>query len=36
MFVIQKSEEMKKKGNDNFQKKQYEDAVKFYSKALKY
>ncbi|XP_040005751.1 E3 ubiquitin-protein ligase TTC3 [Xiphias gladius] len=33
---VEKSEEMKKKGNDNFQKKQYEDAVKFYSKALKY
>ncbi|KAK2828692.1 hypothetical protein Q5P01_019726 [Channa striata] len=34
--LIEKSEEMKKKGNDNFQKQQYEDAVKFYSKAIKF
>ncbi|XP_041808110.1 E3 ubiquitin-protein ligase TTC3 isoform X2 [Chelmon rostratus] len=33
---IEKSEEMKKKGNENFQRKQYDDAVKFYSKAIKY
>ncbi|XP_045895340.1 E3 ubiquitin-protein ligase TTC3 [Micropterus dolomieu] len=33
---VEKSEEMKKKGNDNFQKQQYEDAVRFYSKAIKY
>ncbi|XP_068571715.1 E3 ubiquitin-protein ligase TTC3 [Cebidichthys violaceus] len=33
-YLIEKSEEMKKKGNENFQKKQYEDAVKFYSKAI--
>ncbi|XP_067350334.1 E3 ubiquitin-protein ligase TTC3 isoform X1 [Channa argus] len=33
---IEKSEEMKKKGNENFQKEQYEDAVKFYSKAIKF
>lgn len=36
MFLIQKSEEMKKRGNDNFQKKQYEDAVRYYSKAIKF
>uniref|UniRef100_A0A8C2WNS4 RING-type E3 ubiquitin transferase n=1 Tax=Cyclopterus lumpus TaxID=8103 RepID=A0A8C2WNS4_CYCLU len=33
---LNKSEEMKKKGNDNFKAKQYEDAVKFYSKAIIY
>ncbi|XP_040906849.1 E3 ubiquitin-protein ligase TTC3 isoform X2 [Toxotes jaculatrix] len=33
---VAKSEEMKKKGNENFQKQQYEDAVKFYSQAIKY
>ncbi|XP_031724821.1 E3 ubiquitin-protein ligase TTC3 isoform X2 [Anarrhichthys ocellatus] len=33
-YLIEKSEDMKKKGNENFQKKQYEDAVKFYSKAI--
>ncbi|TMS14573.1 E3 ubiquitin-protein ligase TTC3 [Larimichthys crocea] len=32
----EKSEEMKKKGNENFTKNQYEDAVKFYSKAIKF
>ncbi|XP_062289741.1 E3 ubiquitin-protein ligase TTC3 [Scomber scombrus] len=31
-----RSEEMKRKGNDYFQKNQYEDALKFYSKAIKY
>ncbi|XP_035480629.1 E3 ubiquitin-protein ligase TTC3 [Scophthalmus maximus] len=35
-YYIEKSEEMKMKGNENFQKSQYEDAVKFYSKAIKY
>ncbi|GAA6232084.1 E3 ubiquitin-protein ligase TTC3 isoform X1 [Lates japonicus] len=35
-YHIEKSEEMKKRGNENFQKKQYEDAVKFYSKAIKF
>ncbi|XP_034744945.1 E3 ubiquitin-protein ligase TTC3 [Etheostoma cragini] len=35
-YYLEKSEEMKKKGNEFFQKKQYEDAVKFYSKAIKY
>ncbi|KAA8586527.1 hypothetical protein FQN60_000363 [Etheostoma spectabile] len=35
-YHLEKSEEMKKKGNEFFQKKQYEDAVKFYSKAIKY
>uniref|UniRef100_A0A8D0D818 Tetratricopeptide repeat domain 3 n=1 Tax=Sander lucioperca TaxID=283035 RepID=A0A8D0D818_SANLU len=34
--LINSNEEMKKKGNEFFQKKQYEDAVKFYSKAIKY
>ncbi|XP_034405472.1 E3 ubiquitin-protein ligase TTC3 [Cyclopterus lumpus] len=34
--LVEKSEEMKKKGNDNFKAKQYEDAVKFYSKAIIY
>ncbi|XP_067464760.1 E3 ubiquitin-protein ligase TTC3-like [Thunnus thynnus] len=33
---IERSEEMKKKGNESFQKNQYEEAVKFYSKAIKY
>lgn len=36
MFLIQKSEEMKKKGNENFKRQQYDDAVRFYSKAIKY
>ncbi|XP_070700307.1 E3 ubiquitin-protein ligase TTC3 [Pempheris klunzingeri] len=35
-YYIEKSEEMKKKGNENFKKEQYDDAVKFYSKAIKY
>ncbi|XP_073335984.1 E3 ubiquitin-protein ligase TTC3 [Pagrus major] len=35
-YQLEKSEEMKKKGNENFQKKQYEDAVQFYSKAIKF
>uniref|UniRef100_A0A3P9A2U6 RING-type E3 ubiquitin transferase n=1 Tax=Esox lucius TaxID=8010 RepID=A0A3P9A2U6_ESOLU len=32
----QRSEEMKSKGNDHFQKKKYDSAVKCYSKAIKY
>ncbi|XP_049448756.1 E3 ubiquitin-protein ligase TTC3-like isoform X9 [Epinephelus fuscoguttatus] len=35
-YQVEKCEEMKKKGNDNFQKKQYEEALKFYSKAVKF
>lgn len=35
-YQVEKSEEMKKKGNENFEKQQYEDAVKFYSKAIKH
>uniref|UniRef100_G3QC75 RING-type E3 ubiquitin transferase n=1 Tax=Gasterosteus aculeatus aculeatus TaxID=481459 RepID=G3QC75_GASAC len=34
--LIMQSDEMKKKGNENFEKKQYEDAVLFYSKAIQY
>ncbi|KAK1883048.1 E3 ubiquitin-protein ligase TTC3 [Dissostichus eleginoides] len=34
-YLIEKSEEMKKKGNENFEKKQFEEAVKYYSKAIK-
>ncbi|XP_044226029.1 E3 ubiquitin-protein ligase TTC3-like isoform X3 [Thunnus albacares] len=33
---IAKSEDMKKKGNESFQKNQYEEAVKFYSKAIEH
>ncbi|XP_051257776.1 E3 ubiquitin-protein ligase TTC3 isoform X2 [Dicentrarchus labrax] len=33
---IEKSEEMKRKGNENFNRKQYEDAVRFYSKAINF
>ncbi|XP_068187104.1 E3 ubiquitin-protein ligase TTC3 isoform X2 [Antennarius striatus] len=33
-FHVDLSEEMKKKGNENFQRKQYEDALNFYTKAL--
>ncbi|XP_034033385.1 E3 ubiquitin-protein ligase TTC3 [Thalassophryne amazonica] len=33
-WLKQKSEEMKKKGNESFQKNQYDDAVKYYSKAI--
>ncbi|XP_035522663.1 E3 ubiquitin-protein ligase TTC3 [Morone saxatilis] len=32
---VEKSEEMKRKGNENFNRQQYEDAVRFYSKAIK-
>ncbi|XP_026183559.1 E3 ubiquitin-protein ligase TTC3 isoform X2 [Mastacembelus armatus] len=32
--LVDKSEAMKKKGNENFQKQQYENAVKFYSEAI--
>lgn len=35
-MFIKRSEEMKRKGNEHFQKRLYEDAVKFYSKAIKY
>ncbi|KAM6907188.1 E3 ubiquitin-protein ligase TTC3 [Xenentodon cancila] len=35
-YLIEKSEEMKKKGNEYFQKQQYEEAVIFYSKAIKF
>lgn len=31
---MQKSDEMKKKGNDRFQQQQYEPAIRFYSKAI--
>ncbi|XP_037322958.2 E3 ubiquitin-protein ligase TTC3 [Pungitius pungitius] len=34
--LIKQSEEMKRKGNENFEKKQYEDAVLFYSKAIQF
>ncbi|XP_010771921.1 E3 ubiquitin-protein ligase TTC3-like [Notothenia coriiceps] len=34
-YLIEKSEEMKKKGNENFKKMQFEEAVKYYSKAIK-
>ncbi|XP_062289742.1 E3 ubiquitin-protein ligase TTC3-like isoform X1 [Scomber scombrus] len=33
---IERSEEMKRKGNESFSKNQYEEALKFYSKAIKY
>lgn len=36
IFLPQKSEEMKKKGNEHFEKQQYEEAVKYYSKAIEY
>ncbi|XP_071387852.1 E3 ubiquitin-protein ligase TTC3 isoform X1 [Centroberyx affinis] len=35
-WAIEKSEEMKSKGNANFQKKKYDAAVKFYSQAIRY
>ncbi|XP_047462561.1 E3 ubiquitin-protein ligase TTC3 isoform X2 [Mugil cephalus] len=35
-YCVEKSEEMKKKGNENFQKQMYEEAVKYYSKAIKF
>ncbi|XP_057176723.1 E3 ubiquitin-protein ligase TTC3 isoform X2 [Triplophysa rosa] len=35
-WSLQKSEEMKTKGNDQFQKKRYELAIKWYTKAIKY
>nr|XP_046266276.1 E3 ubiquitin-protein ligase TTC3 [Scatophagus argus] len=33
---VEKSEEMKRKGNESFQRQQYKDAVRFYSKAIKH
>ncbi|XP_035034224.2 E3 ubiquitin-protein ligase TTC3 isoform X2 [Hippoglossus stenolepis] len=33
---VERSEAMKQKGNENYKKSQYEDAVQFYSKAIKY
>lgn len=33
---VEKSEEMKKKGNEHFEKQEYEEAVKYYSKAIKH
>ncbi|XP_063752092.1 E3 ubiquitin-protein ligase TTC3 isoform X2 [Eleginops maclovinus] len=35
-YLIDKSEEMKKKGNENFKQKHFDEAVKFYSIAIKY
>ncbi|CAG5870796.1 unnamed protein product [Menidia menidia] len=35
-YLIEKSDDMRIKGNDSFQKQQYEEAIKFYSKAAKY
>ncbi|XP_008299262.1 E3 ubiquitin-protein ligase TTC3 [Stegastes partitus] len=35
-YQVEKSNEMKRKGNENFQNQQYEEAVKFYSKAIKF
>ncbi|XP_029374493.1 E3 ubiquitin-protein ligase TTC3 isoform X2 [Echeneis naucrates] len=35
-YHIEKCEEMKKKGNEKFSEQRYEEAVKFYSKAIKY
>ncbi|KAM8742285.1 E3 ubiquitin-protein ligase TTC3 isoform 2-T2 [Acanthopagrus schlegelii] len=35
-YQMEKSEEMKRKGNENFRREQYEAAVQFYSKAIKH
>lgn len=35
-YFLQKSDEMKKKGNEHFQQQQYEPAIKFYSKAIEF
>ncbi|XP_051793252.1 E3 ubiquitin-protein ligase TTC3 isoform X2 [Acanthochromis polyacanthus] len=35
-YQVEKSNEMKRKGNESFQKQEYEEAVKFYSKAIKF
>lgn len=35
-YFLQKSDEMKKKGNEHFQQQQYERAIKFYSKAIEF
>ncbi|KAM4545794.1 E3 ubiquitin-protein ligase TTC3 [Odontesthes bonariensis] len=35
-YLIEKSDEMRRKGNESFQKQQYEEAVTFYSNAIKH
>ncbi|MGH0129798.1 UNVERIFIED_CONTAM: hypothetical protein FKN15_052149 [Acipenser sinensis] len=35
-WVVKKSEDMKKKGNDQYQKRKYDSAIKWYTKAIKY